>query len=146
MASITIRNLDDSIKAKLRLQAAEHGLSMEQEAREILRNSLSPDADPINEARSVDSIASVLLAMLSKSFLFLRASDALVMFDQDFAACCLLFDGKAAFESAHLSAQTKNAVMPISTADAQIAAIALCHQLPLIIRNTKTFLESAVCK
>lgn len=40
MASITIRNLDDHIKTKLRTQAAQHGLSMEQEAREILRKSL----------------------------------------------------------------------------------------------------------
>ena len=40
MASITIRNLDEGIKAKLRIQAAQHGLSMEQEAREILRASL----------------------------------------------------------------------------------------------------------
>jgi antitoxin FitA len=40
MASITIRNLDDHIKAKLRVQAAQHGLSMEQEVREILRASL----------------------------------------------------------------------------------------------------------
>ncbi len=45
MASITIRNLDDSIKAKLRIQAAQHGLSMEQEAREILRNSLEKPAN-----------------------------------------------------------------------------------------------------
>ncbi|MDP3843492.1 MAG: pantothenate metabolism flavoprotein [Oxalobacteraceae bacterium] len=42
MASITIRNLDESIKAMLRLQAAQHGWSMEQEAREILRRSLLP--------------------------------------------------------------------------------------------------------
>ena len=41
MASITIRNLDDNIKAKLRVQAAQHGLSMEQEAREILRANLN---------------------------------------------------------------------------------------------------------
>lgn len=45
MASITIRNLDDSIKAKLRIQAAQHGLSMEQEAREILRASLDKPAN-----------------------------------------------------------------------------------------------------
>lgn len=45
MASITIRNLDDNIKAKLRIQAAQHGLSMEQEAREILRNSLDKPAN-----------------------------------------------------------------------------------------------------
>jgi antitoxin FitA len=36
MASITIRNLDDSVKQKLRVQAATHGRSMEEEARVIL--------------------------------------------------------------------------------------------------------------
>lgn len=36
MASITIRKLDDSVKAKLRIRAAEHGHSMEEEARGIL--------------------------------------------------------------------------------------------------------------
>lgn len=37
MASLTIRNFDDELKALLRLQAARHGCSMEQEARDILR-------------------------------------------------------------------------------------------------------------
>lgn len=41
MASITIRRLDDSLKAKLRVRAASHGRSMEEEAREILRKGLS---------------------------------------------------------------------------------------------------------
>ncbi|SDP30925.1 Phosphopantothenate-cysteine ligase /Phosphopantothenoylcysteine decarboxylase [Phyllobacterium sp. YR620] len=36
MASITIRNLDDSIKERLRVRAAAHGRSMEEEARIIL--------------------------------------------------------------------------------------------------------------
>ena len=36
MASLTIRNLDDAIKQRLRVQAAHHGRSMEEEAREIL--------------------------------------------------------------------------------------------------------------
>ncbi len=36
MASITIRKLDDQVKLKLRVRAAEHGHSMEEEAREIL--------------------------------------------------------------------------------------------------------------
>jgi len=36
MASLTIRNLDDQLKTLLRLQAARHGCSMEQEARDIL--------------------------------------------------------------------------------------------------------------
>jgi plasmid stability protein len=41
MASITIRRLDDGVKAKLRLRAASNGRSMEEEAREILRTGLS---------------------------------------------------------------------------------------------------------
>jgi plasmid stability protein len=36
MASITIRKLDDSAKAKLRVRAAQNGRSMEEEARTIL--------------------------------------------------------------------------------------------------------------
>jgi antitoxin FitA len=41
MASMTIRDLDDRLKAKLRLRAAHHGRSMEEEAREILRTALA---------------------------------------------------------------------------------------------------------
>ena len=40
MPTLTIRRLDESTKARLRLQAAKHGRSMEEEAREILRASL----------------------------------------------------------------------------------------------------------
>lgn len=41
MASMTIRNLDDSLKQRLRVRAASHGRSMEDEARDILRAALS---------------------------------------------------------------------------------------------------------
>ena len=41
MASITIRNLDDSVKTRLRVRAAEHHRSMEEEARLILREAVS---------------------------------------------------------------------------------------------------------
>ena len=37
MASITIRNLDDDVKTRLRVRAAGNGRSMEEEARLILR-------------------------------------------------------------------------------------------------------------
>jgi len=40
MASMTIRGIDDGVKTKLRLQAARHGCSMEEEVREILRSAL----------------------------------------------------------------------------------------------------------
>ena len=43
MASITIRNLDDALKSRLRVQAAVHGRSMEEEARDILRSSLNQE-------------------------------------------------------------------------------------------------------
>src|SRR5690242_8010342 len=48
MGSLTIRNLDDALKASLRLQAARHGRSMEEEARMILRSALAanPAAEP----------------------------------------------------------------------------------------------------
>jgi plasmid stability protein len=41
MASITIRQLEETTKRKLRMRAALHGRSMEQEAREILKAELS---------------------------------------------------------------------------------------------------------
>lgn len=40
MASITIRKLDEGVKLKLRVRAAEHGRSMEEEAREILSSAI----------------------------------------------------------------------------------------------------------
>ena len=44
MASITIRNLDEGLKQRLRLRAATHGRSMEDEARDILRSTLSVES------------------------------------------------------------------------------------------------------
>jgi len=41
MATITIRQLDERIKTRLRVRAAHHGRSMEEEAREILRFALT---------------------------------------------------------------------------------------------------------
>ena len=44
MSSITIRNLDPAIKERLRVRAAEHGHSMEAEARRILQTALQVPA------------------------------------------------------------------------------------------------------
>ncbi len=46
MASITIRNLEEGLKRRLRIRAAEHGCSMEEEARSILRTVLGQKAAP----------------------------------------------------------------------------------------------------
>jgi plasmid stability protein len=42
VATLTIRDLDDDLKARLRIRAAEHGRSMEAEVRELLRQVLAP--------------------------------------------------------------------------------------------------------
>jgi antitoxin FitA len=54
MASITIRNLEDGLKSQLRLRAAKHGRSMEDEARHILRAALM--AEPRAPKNLYDSI------------------------------------------------------------------------------------------
>lgn len=44
MANLTIRNLDDEVKDRLRIEAARHGRSMEEEVRHILRQAVAPPA------------------------------------------------------------------------------------------------------
>jgi plasmid stability protein len=45
MATLTIRDLDDEIRDKLRVRAAENGRSMEAEVREILADAVRPATD-----------------------------------------------------------------------------------------------------
>ena len=54
MASITIRNLDEQTKTRLRVRAAHRKRSMEEEARNILRTALAEDAaTPVNLAEAI---------------------------------------------------------------------------------------------
>jgi hypothetical protein len=46
MTTLTIRNLDDATKQRLRMRAARHGVSMEEEVRRILKEALRPAAAP----------------------------------------------------------------------------------------------------
>lgn len=59
MATMTIRNLDEDLKARLRVRAARHGRSMEEEARSILRTAL---ANRVEE----DSGASLYVAIRTR--------------------------------------------------------------------------------
>jgi len=43
MAQLLVRNLEDQLKVRLRRSAKRHGRSMEEEARDILRNALRED-------------------------------------------------------------------------------------------------------
>ena len=58
MASITIRNLHDDVKRRLRIRAAEHGRSMEEEAREILR-------EVVGEAKPTHNLAAAIRARVA---------------------------------------------------------------------------------
>jgi plasmid stability protein len=46
MAAVTIRRLDDSVKERLRVRAAQHGRSMEAEIRAILADAVAEDDQP----------------------------------------------------------------------------------------------------
>jgi len=53
MASITIRNLDDGIKRQLKIRAVDHGRSMEEEVRHILREAVNQAPVPDNLGESI---------------------------------------------------------------------------------------------
>lgn len=61
------------------------------------------------------------------------------MFEQDFPGHCLAFDTAAAKNYALIVATRTRQGQPISTEDAQIAAIALAGGLTVVTRNTKDF-------
>ena len=54
MASITIRQLPENTKRRLRIRAAHNGRSMEQEARELLETGLArADSEPENIGEAI---------------------------------------------------------------------------------------------
>ena len=53
MASNSIRNLDDEVKTRLRVRAAEHHRSMEEEARLFLREAVEQKQAPRNLADAI---------------------------------------------------------------------------------------------
>ena len=60
MASITIRNLDDDVKTRLRTRAAGNGRSMEEEARLILR-------EAVGRKPALQDLASIIRAHFGPS-------------------------------------------------------------------------------
>lgn len=64
---------------------------------------------------------------------------AWAMFTEDFAGRCLPFDEDAARYYARIVSARMRAGRPIRVEDAQIAAIALAHRIPLATRNTTDF-------
>lgn len=110
-----------------------------------------PDADVrgwfAQNIRSAMSVSAVTLAEILTGIALLpagkrRAALAIAaerMFEQDFAGRCLAFDAVAARNYALIVADRTRRGLPISTEDAQIAAIALAAGLTVATRNTKDF-------
>lgn len=71
----------------------------------------------------------------------LLADAAEKMFQEDFSDNCLPFDESCAAPYASVVASRRRSGFSMTTEDAQIAAIALHHNLPLATRNTKDFLH-----
>jgi plasmid stability protein len=115
VASITIRDIDERLRARLRVQAAHHGHSMEEEAREILRTALSTGWEA---ARAI--------------------------FDEDFAGQVLSFDNDAADMYAEISASRRSAGKPISQFHAMIVAMTRSRGAGLATRNVKDLEDCGV--
>lgn len=58
MATMTIRNIDDELKVRLRVRAARRGVSMEEEARSILRTALT--TEPLSGRALVEDIRALV--------------------------------------------------------------------------------------
>ena len=71
----------------------------------------------------------------------LLADAAEKMFQEDFSGNCLPFDESCTAHYAAVVANRRRSGFLMTTEDAQIAAIALSHNLPLATRNTKDFLH-----
>jgi plasmid stability protein len=82
MATLLIRNLDDAVRDKLRVRAAERGHSMEEEARSILANAIETDEiDP----DSLPGSGAALVAELQAIFADMSAEEV-----NEFVAGCEL--------------------------------------------------------
>ena len=66
MAALTIHNLDDDVKAKLRIRAAEHGRSIEAEIREILTDAVD-EAQPQQGEQEITKSVSIGITAPSDS-------------------------------------------------------------------------------
>ena len=88
-------------------------------------------------SRAEISLGLALMPSGKRQAALARAAQA--MFEEDFAGRCLSFDERTALQYAVVVAQRTRAGRPISTEDAQIAAIALAHDLTLATRNVSDF-------
>lgn len=53
MAAVSVRDLDESVRERLRVRAAQHGRSMEAEIRAILTDAVAAPSDPRGLAQTL---------------------------------------------------------------------------------------------
>ena len=70
MATLTIRNIDDQVKAKLRINAAEHGVSMEEEVRQTLTRGVMPSPNDADSRGLAPRIRDTMAQLNIKGFDF----------------------------------------------------------------------------
>jgi antitoxin FitA len=68
MASITIRNLPEATKQRLRIRAAERGHSMEEEARRLIERGLAPVSKPSGGQNWVEDMVTRMRAIGEAEF------------------------------------------------------------------------------
>jgi hypothetical protein len=118
----------------------------------VLSELMRPHPNPVvvdwvNAQSSVARVSAITQAEIGLGIALLpdgKRRDALAvaarqMFEEDFAGRCLPFDSVAAECFARLVAERRRIGRPITTQDAQIAAIALANDMPLATRNTDDF-------
>jgi len=138
MPTLTIRNLDDRLKQRLRLRAAQHGWSMEQEAPVILAEVLDSPAQN-DGAAWLQRVRQRFQGVVDNDS---QPSDRREGTERElthFAGRLWAFDAAAAQGYAQVKAQRHRAGRPIGHADVQIAALALIHEATLVTRNLTDF-------
>jgi len=68
MATLNIRNLPDAVHQRLRVRAAEHGRSMEAEARAILSAACADEGSPEGPRKSTSAKVERLQAFIDKLY------------------------------------------------------------------------------
>jgi plasmid stability protein len=84
MATVTIRNLDDSTIATLKAIAAEHGRSMEAEVRDILKSAAEGETTRPSRRRLGDEIHAMFAGLDASDLTFERDKELprAVIFDE----------------------------------------------------------------
>ena len=82
MAQLIVRNLEEGVKTRLRRRAARHGRSMEEEARDILRNAVRKEDDDRGQGIGSEMAALFRANGTDVEFEELRGSVRPASFDQ----------------------------------------------------------------